>query len=204
MNESYLKRYTDLPALIYLLKNRVITLLDPESWDDRNDSHYLSVYKNKRAFKSLLALCFTEVSETYHHWRVFAGPSGVCITFDRDALLNPLQSKVGVRYDSVRYLTLEKNRKQPPDINQLPFVKRHAFRDEGEFRIIYESGKSGIRRKDFRLSLATIDRISLSPWTPKQLSDSLKETLQAIPGCENIPMSRSTLVDNREWKKLAG
>jgi hypothetical protein len=38
MSEDYLRRYTDLTALIYLLHQRKITLLDPSSWDDKNDS----------------------------------------------------------------------------------------------------------------------------------------------------------------------
>jgi len=89
MNEDYLKRFTDIPALIYLLKQRAITILDPISWDDTNDSYYLTVYKEKKSLKTLLALCFTETSETYHHWRVFAGgSSGVCITFKREELLD--------------------------------------------------------------------------------------------------------------------
>jgi hypothetical protein len=44
MSEDYLRRYTDLTALIYLLHKRKITLLDPASWDDKNDSFYLSKY----------------------------------------------------------------------------------------------------------------------------------------------------------------
>ena len=47
-SKKYLRRYTDLTALIYLLRNGKITLLDPETWDDSNDSHYLAVYKKRR------------------------------------------------------------------------------------------------------------------------------------------------------------
>jgi hypothetical protein len=36
--ETYLRRYTDIPALVYLLAERKITLVDPQSWDDANDS----------------------------------------------------------------------------------------------------------------------------------------------------------------------
>jgi len=40
-----LRRYTDLPELLYMLRNKKITLLNPANWDDRNDSHYLHLYK---------------------------------------------------------------------------------------------------------------------------------------------------------------
>jgi hypothetical protein len=60
MSGDYLRRYTDLTALIYLLRKRKLTLLDPSSWDDSNDSHYLTLYKEKRKLKSVLALCFMQ------------------------------------------------------------------------------------------------------------------------------------------------
>src|SRR6266849_2421317 len=40
MTGDYIRRYTDLTALIYLLRRRNLTLLDPSSWDDSNDSYY--------------------------------------------------------------------------------------------------------------------------------------------------------------------
>jgi hypothetical protein len=47
-------RYTDLPALLYLLQRKKLTLLDPMSWDDANDSHFLAVYKKLRNCAALL------------------------------------------------------------------------------------------------------------------------------------------------------
>ena len=61
-------RYTDSPALVYLLKEQKVTLLDPQSWDDSNDSYYLRLYRERKRLQSVLALCFTQASETYHHW----------------------------------------------------------------------------------------------------------------------------------------
>jgi len=39
--KQYLRRYTNIPALLYLLRERKITLLDPASWDDKNDFYFL-------------------------------------------------------------------------------------------------------------------------------------------------------------------
>ena len=52
-----LRRYTDLPALLYLLKHRKITLLDPATWDDTNDSYYLLKYKEKKNLKGTSKNC---------------------------------------------------------------------------------------------------------------------------------------------------
>jgi hypothetical protein len=98
MSGDYLRRYTDLTALIYLLRNSKLTLLDPNSWDDSNDSYYLTLYREKRKLKSVLALCFTETDERYHYWRVFAsGASGVCIRFNRSGLAAAVQDQLGLQ-----------------------------------------------------------------------------------------------------------
>jgi hypothetical protein len=136
-----LRRYTELPSLIHMLTHRKITLLDPTSWDDKNDSYFLSLYRDKRNLKSVLALCFTQASETYHHWRVFApGSAGVCIQFDTTKLLDScVTKKSGVRAQSVAYLTLPKMREKKLTIRSLPFLKRAAFEAEEEIRLLWES-----------------------------------------------------------------
>ena len=45
---KYLRRYTDLPAVFYLLRQRKLTLLDPASWNDKNDSYFLELYRERK------------------------------------------------------------------------------------------------------------------------------------------------------------
>src|SRR3990172_7056421 len=97
VGKNILRRYTDISALLYLLKHKAITLLDPESWTDNNDSYGLAVYKKRRSLRTLLALCFAQASEKYHHWHVFAhGPTGVCISFIADDLIKNISSVRGI------------------------------------------------------------------------------------------------------------
>lgn len=203
MSNESLRRYTDIPALTYLLAKRKITLLDPKSWDDSNDSHYLSLYKQRNNLKSLLALCFTEANETYHHWRVFAsGTAGVCIRFDRTALLDAFAKHDGIRYEKVRYPTLVDLRRKKPETKDLPFIKRYAFQPEDEFRVIFESKTKEHPKLDIAIPLTCITRITLSPWAHKSLSTPLKTLLKSIDGCDDLDISRSTLVGNEEWKNI--
>jgi hypothetical protein len=85
----------------------------------------------------------------------------------------------------------------------LPFLKRDAFRDEVEFRIIFADDNEAIEYKDYLITLNCIRRITLSPWMTKTLSASGRDTLRSIRGCEKIQVSRSTLVDNERWRSLA-
>jgi len=188
---------------MYLLHKQKITLLDPASWDDKNDSYYLTQYKERRKLKSALALCLMQSDERYHHWSVFApGPSGVCIKFRRDALLDAVRKHAHIHMHSVTYMTLSKIRGTRLKVPKLPFLKRHAYEHEDEFRIIYTSTEDKLSTLDISIPLSCIEKITLSPWMHSNLSHYVKQTLWAIRGCSNLKIHRSTLISNEEWKKL--
>jgi hypothetical protein len=204
MSGGYLRRYTQLPALIYFLTEKKLTLLDPKSWSDSNDSYYLSVYRDKKRLKTALALCFAEDPETYHHWSVFAsGSAGVCIHFKRAEFIDAVRLMPGIRAESVRYRLLTQLRGRKLSISELPFSKRYAFQHENEFRVIFESEREGMKTLDIPIPLDYVVRITLSPWLPKGLMNHLKRMLRSIDGCEKLVVVRSTLVGNQEWKNRA-
>lgn len=201
---ALLRRYTDLPALLHILTTRRLTLLDPTFWDDKNDAHFMAVYKARKKLKSLLALCFSEASETYHHWRVFSGsPAGVCIVFDKNRLLEDIAQVPEISVGSMNYLTMTEARRKSFQIDELPFVKRYAYKPEREFRALYASPSVETSSLDLPILLSSISRISLSPWMHASLSKSSARAIRAIDGCEKLRVSRSTLISNEQWKKLA-
>jgi hypothetical protein len=198
-----LRRYTDLPALLHMLHTGKITLIDPRNWDDSNDSYFLQLYKQKTRQTTVLALCFSEAPETYHHWRVFApGPAGVCIVFFRDALRRALEAQSGVMVRKVDYLTLTKVRAIRLSKSELPFIKRAAFADEQEVRAIYRSRTRFHLTLDVQVPLACIRSISLSPWLHENLFAATKAAIVANQGCEDLTVVRSSVVSNEEWKLI--
>jgi hypothetical protein len=89
------------------LTEKKLTLLDPQSWDDKNDSYYLGLYREKTNRKTVLALCFALGPETYHHWSVCAsGAGGVCVQFEQKPLIEALESHANVRTRKVKYVLL--------------------------------------------------------------------------------------------------
>ena len=200
MAEVYYRRYTELPSLIHLLAHRELTLLDPRSWEDKNDAYFLQQYREKRGLKSVLALCFTQSGETYHHWRVFApGSAGVCIRFHAAALEPSIRAVPGLKCNAVEYLTLTALRKSPVAATKLPFLKRAAFQPENEVRLLWESRAEARATLPVPIDLAAISRVTLSPWLHPSLADEVKRVLKSLPGCGKLKIYRSTLVGNAEW-----
>lgn len=193
-----LKRYTNLAATIHILTTKKITLLDPKFWDDGNDKHYLDKYKNNNNLKSLLAICFSQEAETYHHWGVFApGMDGVCIEFNKEKLLYFFTT--GMMFKPIEYLSIKDLKTERPSLEDLPFIKRKPYKPENEFRIVYKSTKKSITIKEISIDLSCIKRIVISPWLPKGLEKSIIKSLKAINPNLVMKIHRSTLVGNDEW-----
>jgi hypothetical protein len=200
---KFLRKYCDLPALLYLLETRSLTFLDPSQWDDKNDSLFMRLYKDHQKLKSLLAICFSQETETYHHWSVFAhGSSGVCISFKKPELLEIFEQYDDIRVGIVSYVPLTSLDIDGCEVKDLPFMKRAPYAPEGEFRAIYEDKEDDLPFLNIKVSLACIDRISLSPWMPKNVSDSVKRTIKRMPGANKLEVTRSTLIQNDTWAKF--
>jgi len=81
-------------------------------------------------------------------------------------------------------------------------LKRYQFRDEKEFRIIYEDKEKKMKTKEFDVELRSISKIIVNPWMPKSVFTTVKELIRDIDGCANLNVTRTTLVNNKEWKRL--
>lgn len=201
--ENVLKRYTDVPALLNMLHSKQITLLNPQSWEDRNDAHYLQVLKERKNLKSVLALCFSQSTETFHHWKVFApGVSGVCVDFDRTVLLEALQGVPEVSFQRMNYLTLNQARHTAFSTEELPFIKRAGYRAEAEFRVLYQSHEQELQSLSLDIPTHAIRSVTLSPWLHDSLRDVLSRTLRGFEGFDRLKVLRSKLISSDEWKSF--
>jgi len=207
--ENRLYRYTNVTSLIDVLLHKHITLLNPEDWDDKNDTAYMERYRKLKGLKTLLALCLTESDETYHHWSIFAGRSdGVRIEFNKDKLLKHFlysdfdEASQRTQHGRVNYHPISKKTSHDVPISKLPFMKRLPYKDEREFRLLFEDQKNNLNFWNVPISINCIERITLSPWIPRSLARSLKTTLKNIQGCSRLKIYHSTLVYNKNWIKF--
>jgi len=197
-----LLRYTELPQLVHMLTHRELTLLDPVYWDDKNDSRFITLYREKCGFKSVLALCFARSEETYHHWRVFApGSSGVKIQFDEEKLKDSIQCIKGLKFQDIEYLTIRNLKSHPIAKEMLPFLKRYPFHPEKEARLLWESKTEEKSSLAVPIDISAITSITLSPWLHPSLTVGIKSLLKRIEGCSKLSIWKSTLIGNTDWLK---
>ena len=199
---KFVKRYTTLSSALDTLKNRHLILLNPSKWDDTNDSYFMELYQKEKQLGSILALCCTMATETYHHWKVFAaGMEGVCIEIDRVALERALQSNGDIETRPVEYLKVkELEAFTDADLHRLPFVKREGYGDEREWRILARCDEDMKQTMEIPLDLTSINRVVFNPWMPQPLVDNLREMIRALPGCKKLRVERSRLTNSVLWK----
>ena len=197
------RRYTDLASLLDMLHRRAITLLRPDTWDDRNDRLMMKTYADCFDLKTLLALCLTNRGETYHHWKVFTDKSsGVCIHFRRDEFQHTMRA-AGVKVKKVKYLKLDELVAKDHPMETLPFLKRFGFGDEGEYRAVYQNKDAEVGLKQVQIDLNIIERISLNPWMPAPVFNSVRTTIEAQRQGATFTVDHSSLIDNRRWHQFA-
>ncbi|MER0170306.1 MAG: DUF2971 domain-containing protein [Nitrosomonas sp.] len=201
---THLRRYTDIPFLLDYLRTKELVLLSPKMWDDKNDRHCLESYARASRFDSIYALCLTEASETYHHWKVFtSGSSGVCIEFKKDDLIRFAEKVSSLRAEPVQYQTIKELKIKRPTLEQLPFLKRNAFKDESEFRLFVANNNPSCEPLRFHVPASAVNRVILSPWISDVVAKQVIATLNEIKGCKTLKVKRSLLIDNESWKQLA-
>lgn len=205
-----IRRYTSIAGAIDTLRRRQLALLDPQTWDDRNDRHFMALYKEHRQASGLYALCATESPETYQHWRVFGGTAdGACLELKREPLEESFAGDPRIRWGVVKYKRIaDVQAMHASDRNDLPFLKRLPYEPECEYRIIAETSDPQAAALSLDIKLTWINRLYLNPWLPKPLADSVVQTIREFPGCSKLRIVRTTMLENARWKaagkRLAG
>jgi hypothetical protein len=185
---KYIYRYTSIVSMLDILKNKHLTLLNPQKWDDKNDSGVLDMYAkkiSKEQNKEMLirALCFTKVEDSVLHWNI---PQAECrIRFDLAMLEDSLKvlNKNHYQYGRVKYWGInelsQSMRKEEIAIEDWPFIKRWPYRAEEEYRIIWEgkANKKETDSVDIPINLECIKEITISQRVPENLFETLKEII---------------------------
>lgn len=196
-----LNRFTSLPILLDLLQRKKLTLLNPKTWEDQNDAQVLLEYIKKKKLKEIFAICLSFGDETIHHWKSYSGGSSGClIEFNAKKLLSFVDKVPHTIHRKVEYRRLRDSPRWKPNttIDDIPFIKRWAYRYEEEYRIIaLPPTQSDFFEID--ISLEVIEKITISQQMPKQIYQTIKGYLSGLRGDPESKINRSSLFENRRW-----
>ena len=131
----------------------------------------------------------------------------VQIRFDRSQLIDAINKHRGVvKCGDIEYLTHRQlealanvsNRTDP--IPRLPFIKRQGFRDESEFRIIYESKTRSVPTINIRIAMSCIKRITFSYKLNRDDYMAIRSNLLSMKECQGVKIIRSNIVESKAWE----
>jgi len=192
-----LNRYTTLPVLLDLLRRKKIVLLDPSTWEDKNDAYVILDYKTRKRIPKLFAVCFSIGDETIHHWKTYAnGISGCRIQFNEEELLKSFNGIEQIRYGDVTYKKIRDV--EGTKLDQVPFVKRYPYRIEKEFRILWE-GPTERNNIEIDIDLNSITKITISQNMPNDVYRTIVELLREEIRNPSQRINRSTVYENKKW-----
>ena len=198
--KQFISRYTSLASALQLGQTGHLTLLDPLTWKDKNDTQYLEAYSHLSGCRSVQALCFTSASETSHHWQAFApGLDGVRIDFKPDALRNDVSAQADLVFREVEYRDVSMAKQNARDVELLPFLKRRPYEQEKEIRLLFRSRHVSPPGYQLPISPRSISRVVLSPALPNALTSPVKDAVKAVSIFPNLKVYRSTLLENETW-----
>jgi hypothetical protein len=194
-----INRYTSVPVLLDMLERKRLVLLDPQKWEDRNDSAIMAEYQKRKKVEKLFALCCSYGDETIHHWRTFAdGISGCCVEFSYAKLTGLLKTVPGVRYGSVRYRRNKELKGAAIPVEDIPFTKRWPYRCEEEFRIIWE-GTTTEKCFEIEFDLSIINKVTINQRMPETVYNTIRGNLRKAFKEPDKRISQSTLYENQVW-----
>jgi len=193
-----LNRFTSIDTLYEIVQNSKLKLSNPKFWEDKNDVEYIEAYKKKKLLKQVLALCFTDESETIYHWKAFSETiNSCCIEFNAEKLLQLIDGKKGFRFGKVKYLKISELKKELVNIDDIPFCKRYPYRNECEYRIIFDSTYP-ISTKNINIDLSLINDVTINQKININIYKNIKTELETK---YNINVIRSTVIKNTRWIK---
>jgi hypothetical protein len=196
-----LNRFTTLPILIDLLEREKLVLIEPTTWDDKNDTLLIETYKKRAKVDKLFVMCFTYEAETIHHWKAFAnGNSGCCIEFDRKKLIDVFDTNPQLKHRIVDYPCIKSVDELSNNTADIPFTKRYPYKLENEYRVFWD-GKSEDSVFEIPISIDSIRKITFAQQMPESIFHSLEKMLESRYPLLKGKINHSTIYENKEWVK---
>jgi len=202
VTEPTLRKYSRYKYINNYLRTGELNFSDVSRWDDMNDRFMLDLYQRKTGSKPW-PICFTRSHETYHHWRIYAyEDDGLCIEFD-EKTVKKYTTEQGYLFRAVSYHTIERAQKEERIAdNDIPFIKRHAFKPEGEMRVIASSPPNDNSHPHLELPLDAVSRIIFGPNIQTNDCKALTKKIRSFNNTSHIELVPTKLLNHNRFQSI--
>ena len=180
-----------------MLEQKRLYFSDPARWEDKNDEGAIEIYREKKGLAKVFVLCCTKDTETIYHWKAFSETDcGCCVEFNSEALFEICNEVPDIKHGKVDYVKIKDLPKEyRGKEDKIPFLKRWPYRNESEYRILYEAKK---KQNSFWLDIdyKLIKKVTVSQRLNKESFESLKKIIQEK---YEITVNQSTVYKNDRW-----
>jgi hypothetical protein len=207
-SNDYLYIYTGVEYMFKTVQNNTLYLTNPSKWPDRNDAKQLEAYRKEHGCSAVRVLCLSKNRDSLFHWNAIKEkPENRCfIQFYRPELLASLKNHKDIQFKKVQYQKIVEAQREvkskPLSIEKLPFLKRHPYRVESEWRIVW-LGNSQDKLKEIEISPKAISGVTISQDMKDSDFDSCKTQLIDC-GLKSKQIHHSTLNGNENFLKCFG
>ncbi len=199
------RRYMKQEDARDILKNGSLTLRTSDRWTDKNDQEILRCHKEVNRVPELLVACFTKRVERNHQWLAY-GYKNHCVqvNFYKERLIESLEkyklkSNQKVLYGPIQYRNIyDLRRSENIPQSKIAFIKRKAYIDEKEFRVIAYA-KEGVTEIKIPIDLKCINYIRLDPRSSQLKVDEIENELKDLANSLKIPVRPSRMNHNPKW-----
>lgn len=199
-SKDFFRKYMPLGRALDTLK-RGLFLADPLDWEDQND--VICVKRYAEIFgKSVRAICVTEGTEKYHHWRSYSDPKlMVALLLRKKAFEAQCQAYSAAncqsRFKAVEYFPIR--RAGEIVAGDLTFSKFNAYESEQEYRFVVEAEKLADIPKRLPIAADMVKGVIVNPWADEEFVEAVRIAVNAISPFAAVSVTRSTVLGKDKW-----
>ncbi len=199
-SRDFFRKYMPLGRALDTLKQGMY-LAHPEKWADGNDKvcaqRYTEIFK-----KSVRAICVTEGTEKYHHWRSYNEPGlMVALLLSKKAFIAQwdalASSGYQTRHAPVRYFPIRRATEIAPE--NFVFSKFNGYESEQEYRFVAMADRLEGLPQRLPLSSDAVKGIIVNPWADNDLVEAIRIAVNAISPFASASVTKSTVLGKDKW-----
>jgi hypothetical protein len=199
-SKDFFRKYMPFGRALDTLK-RGLFLADPLDWEDQNDVICVKRY-SEISGQSVRAICVTEGTEKYHHWRSYSDSKLLVALLLRKKSFEAQCQEYSAtncqsRFEAVKYFPIRRASEIVAD--DLTFSKFNAYESEQEYRLVVQAANMSDIPQRLPIAADIVKGVIVNPWADDEFVEAVRIAVNAIPPFATVSVTRSTVLGKDKW-----